>query len=132
MTATSARATLSPAAALARHDHRYWHARYREHLLLSAVALCGCQDGGQLCPDGQRFNDEADAAGKRWERAGKEGQLHRADRGLEWRHGTPRRRRPPRSFYPLTTRQARPGLNGSDLREDRADERPDDPRCRTA
>jgi hypothetical protein len=81
MTATSARATLSPAAALARHDHRYWHARYREHLLLSAVALCGCQDGGQLCPDGQRFNDEADAAGKRWERAGKEGQYHPADRG---------------------------------------------------
>jgi hypothetical protein len=61
--------TLSPAAALARHDHRYWHARYRNHLLLSDVTLCGCQDGGRLCPDGQRFNDEADEAGRRWARA---------------------------------------------------------------
>jgi hypothetical protein len=61
--------SLSPAAALARHDHRYWHWRYREHLESSPFTLCGCQDGGRLCPDGQRCNDEADDAGRRWQRA---------------------------------------------------------------
>jgi hypothetical protein len=65
-------ASLAPISALTdafKAEHWYWHWRYREHLEASPLTLCGCQDGGRLCPDGQRFNDEADDAGRRWARA---------------------------------------------------------------
>jgi hypothetical protein len=66
MTATSARATMSPAAALARHDHRYWHRLYALHVNDGGCPVCST---GGLCDEGRRLNDKADDAGRRWARA---------------------------------------------------------------
>jgi hypothetical protein len=64
MSAISARATMSPAAALARHDHRYWHRLYDEHINGAGCPVCST---GGLCDEGRRLCAEADDAGKRWE-----------------------------------------------------------------
>jgi hypothetical protein len=68
MTATSARITLSPAAALARHDHRYWNDLYRRHLESAPRTRCACATGG-LCALAERFSKNADAAGWRYSEA---------------------------------------------------------------
>lgn len=52
--------------ALAREEHRRLHAAFMDH----ATERCrqGCRTG-DLCPRGRELRDDADAAGRRWERA---------------------------------------------------------------
>jgi hypothetical protein len=66
MTAAARRLTMSPAAALARHDHRWWHRLYDRHVNGDDCPICST---GALCDEGRRLCAEADDAGRRWQRA---------------------------------------------------------------
>jgi hypothetical protein len=65
---SSVTSILSPAAAMARHDHRYWNDLYRRHLENAPRTRCACATGG-LCALAERFSKNADAAGIRWQLA---------------------------------------------------------------